>query len=542
MASKQILFDSEARNKILNGVEKLSKTVTTTLGPKGRNVVLQRSWGSPIVTKDGVTVAKDIELEDPFENMGAQMVKEVAQKTADAAGDGTTTATCYAAAILSEGLKNVTAGASPIELKRGIDLAIENVVGGLKKLGSHVDNKQQIAQVGTCAANQDSVIGNIIAEAMEKVGKDGVVTVEESKSLDTFVEVVEGMQFDKGYCSHHFATKEDTQECILDNPLFLIVEKKLNNVTEFVKILESVINAKKPLVLIAEDIEGQLLGTLVVNKLRGILPSVAVKAPGFGERRRQLLGDIAVLVGCKVVYSDLNINLESPDSDFTENYIGRAKRVIVTKDSCTIIEGSGNPSLIKDRMTQIKNEISKTTSDYDREKLEERLAKLSGGVAQINVGATTELEMKEKKARVEDALHACRAAVEEGVLPGGGVAVLRTMDALNELYDQTEGDQKVGVDIVRRALKAPLLKIVSNAGLNGEVVYNKVTEDSDVNFGYNAQTNQYGNMIDMGIIVPVKVERVALQNAASVAGLMLTTDAVVADLPSDKNKSVQGVE
>jgi chaperonin GroEL len=527
MPAKKIVFDMEARESIKRGVQLLAKAVGLTLGPRGRNVVLQRSWGSPAVTKDGVTVAKDIELEDPYENMGAQMVREVAAKTSDLAGDGTTTATVLAEAILTEGLKNVAAGASSIELKRGIDLAVEAVVDKLCDLKIDVETRDQIAQVGTCAANQESAIGEIIADAMDRVGKDGVVTVEEGKSLNTEVDLVEGMQFDKGYCSAHFATDAETLECVLENPFVLIVEKKLSNVKEMVRLLEGVLQSGRALAIIAEDVDGELLATLVLNKLRGSFKCVAVKAPSFGERRKQMLGDIAAMTGAMVAFNDLGEKLES----WTMDKLGSAKKIVVTKDTCTIIEGGGKSEDVKARMAQIKAQIAITTSDYDREKLEERLAKLSGGVAQINVGAATEVEMKEKKARVEDALHACRAAVQEGVLPGGGVAILRCMDVLDETYDNAAGDQKIGVDIVRRAIRAPIKLIAENAGKDGSVVCQRVLDSTEGNYGYNAQTDVFGDMVKMGVIVPLKVERVALQNAASVAGLILTADAVVADIP-----------
>lgn len=527
MSAKQIVYEAEAREAIRRGVDKLAKTVTVTLGPKGRNVVLQRPWGAPTVTKDGVTVAKEIELEDPYENMGAQMIKEVASKTSDAAGDGTTTATVYAQALLSEGLKNVAAGASANDLKRGIDLAVETIVTKLAEMHIPVEDKSQIAQVGTCAANQDPKIGEIIADAMDRVGKDGVVTVEEGKSIETSVDLVEGMQFDKGYCSSHFATDPETLECVLENPLIFLLEKKLSSIREVLPLFEQILKTGRSVVVIAEDIDGEALATMVLNKLRGGLQSVAVKAPGFGERRSAMLQDIAALTGSKFLSNDLGTNLEK----LTTADLGSAKKVIVTKENCTIIEGKGKSADIKARIAQIKSEIDSTSSDFDREKLEERLAKLSGGVAQINVGATTELEMKEKKARVEDALHACRAAVQEGVLPGGGVAVLRCLTALDVLSNTLSGDIRTGVDIVRRAVMSPIKKIADNGGIDGSVVCFKVMESDNPHFGYNAQTNEYGNLVKMGIIVPVKVERVALQNAASVAGLMLTTDAAVVDAP-----------
>jgi chaperonin GroEL len=533
--AKQIAFDMDAREAIRRGVNQLAKAVKVTLGPRGRNVVIEKSFGAPTVTKDGVTVAKEIELEDAYENMGAQMVREVASKTSTVAGDGTTTATIYAEAIFEEGLKNLAAGANAMEIKRGIDLAVTAVVDALKKQATPVKGKQQIAQVGTCAANQDKEIGEKIADAMEKVGKDGVITVEEGKSVDTTVDLVEGMQFDKGYVSPHFVNKPESMEVVLDKPLILIHEKKIGSVKDFVKVLEQVARSGRPLLVIAEDIEGEALATLVLNKLRGILPCCAVKAPGFGDRRKAMLGDIATLTGGTAVMEDLGINLET----LAMNDLGTAKRVIVAKETCTIIEGAGKPADIKARIEAIKKEIEITTSDYDREKLEERLAKLSGGVAQINVGAATEVEMKEKKARVEDALHACRAAVEEGILPGGGVAVLRCDDALDAAEKKARGDEKVGVDIVRRALKAPIKQIAANAGLDGSIVCQKVTEGKGT-FGYNALTEEYGDLIKMGVIVPLKVERVALQNAASVASLLLTTDAVVSEIKEKEEKKGGG--
>ncbi|MFH1748189.1 MAG: chaperonin GroEL [Planctomycetota bacterium] len=525
MAAKQIAYEMEARQAIRRGIRQLSKAVKVTLGPRGRNVVLEKSFGAPTVTKDGVTVAKEIELEDSYENMGAQMVKEVASKTSKDAGDGTTTATVYAEAIYDEGLKNLAAGANAMDLKRGIDAAVATAVEALQKMSVPVKGKQQIAQVGMCAANQDKEIGDNIAEAMDKVGKDGVITVEEGKGIDTTVDLVEGMQIDKGYVSPHFVNKPESMEAVLDNPYILVHEKKLGSVKDMLPVLESIAKAGKPLLVIAEDIEGEALATLVLNKLRGIIQCVAVKAPGFGDRRKAMLEDIAVLTGGTAVFEDLGINIEK----LQINELGRAKRVIVDKETCTIIEGGGTAAQIKGRIEALKNEIELTTSDYDREKLEERLAKLSGGVAQINVGAATEIEMKEKKARVEDALHACRAAVEEGILPGGGVAVLRIDDALDATYKKVRGDQKTGVDIVRRALRSPIKQIAQNAGLDGAIVCQKVSEGKG-NFGYNALTEEYGDLVKMGVIVPVKVERIALQNAASIAGLLLTTDAIISEI------------
>jgi len=525
MAAKQIAFDMEAREAIRRGVRQLSKAVKITLGPRGRNVVLEKSFGSPTVTKDGVTVAKEIELEDPYENMGAQMVKEVASKTSSVAGDGTTTATIYAEAIFDEGLKNLAAGANAMDLKRGIDAAVGGVVEALREMSVPVKGKQQIGQVGTCAANQDREIGDKIAEAMDKVGKDGVITVEEGKSLETTVELVEGMQFDKGYISPYFVNKPESMEVTLDSAYILVHEKKISSVKDLLPLLEKLAKAGKPLLIIAEDLEGEALATLVLNKLRGILQCCAVKAPGFGDRRKAMLEDIAVLTGGTAVFEDLGISLENLEL----NQLGRAKRVIVDKETCTIIEGAGKSADIKGRIEAVRNEIEATTSDYDREKLEERLAKLSGGVAQISVGAATEVEMKEKKARVEDALHACRAAVEEGILPGGGVAVLRIDAALDAVYKKVRGDQKTGVEIVRRALRYPIKQLAENAGLDGSIVCQKVSENKG-NFGWNAVSDEYGDLVKMGVIVPLKVERVALQNAASVAGLLLTTDALVSEI------------
>ncbi len=525
MAAKQIVFDMEAREAIRRGVNKLAQAVKVTLGPRGRNVVIEKSFGSPTVTKDGVTVAKEIELEDNLENMGAQMVKEVASKTSKDAGDGTTTATVYAEAIFEEGLKNLAAGANAMELKRGIDLAVDAVVEALRKMATPVRNREQIAQVGMCAANQDKEIGDKIAEAMDKVGKDGVITVEEGKGIETTVDLVEGMQFDKGYISPHFINKPESMECVLENAYVLVHEKKLSSVKDLLPLLEKVAKAGKPLLVIAEDVEGEALATLVLNKLRGILQCCAVKAPGFGDRRKAMLEDIAIMTGGKPIMEDLGISLEHVE--LTD--LGRAKRVIVDKETCTIIEGAGKSSDIKARIESIKRQIETTTSDYDREKLEERLAKLSGGVAQINVGAATEAEMKEKKARVEDALHACRAAVEEGILPGGGTAVLRVDAALDAAYKKARGDQKTGVEIVRRALRAPVRQIAQNAGIDGSIVCQKVLEGKG-NFGWNAVTEEYGDLVKMGVIVPLKVERIALQNAASIAGLLLTTDAVVGEI------------
>ena len=530
MAAKKIIFDSEARQAVRRGVAQLARAVKVTLGPAGRNVVIEKSFGSPTVTKDGVTVAKEIELEDACENIGAQMVKEVASKTSNAAGDGTTTATIMAESIFNEGLKNVTAGANPTELKRGIDKAVASVIETLRAMSVTVDSSKQIAQVGTCAANQDSEIGKMIAQAMDKVGKDGVITVEEGKTLETTVELVEGMQFDKGYLSPHFINNPETMTVELDKPFVLIHEKKISSVKDIVPLLEKIAQSGKPLLIVAEDIEGEALATLVVNKLRGTLSCAAVKAPGFGDRRKEMLQDIAILTGGQPIFEDLGIQLESLNiSD-----LGQAKKVTIDKDNTIIIEGAGSTDEIKGRIDQIKNQIETTTSDYDIEKLQERLAKLSGGVAQINVGAATEAEMKEKKARVEDALHACRAAVEEGILPGGGVALLRAMAPLDKV--RGTGDEKVGVDIIRRALSAPIKQLAENAGLDGSIVAQKVLQDSEgnANFGYDIMAEKYGDMMAMGVIVPTKVERTALQNGASIAGLLLTTDAVVSEMPEDK--------
>ncbi|NLX58674.1 MAG: chaperonin GroEL [Phycisphaerae bacterium] len=527
MAAKKIAFSQDAREAIRRGVNKLAKAVKVTLGPCGRNVVLERSFGGPLVTKDGVTVAKEVELEDSYENMGAQMVREVASKTSDVAGDGTTTATILAESIFEEGLKNVTAGAQAMQLKRGIDLAVEAIVAEYRKMSKAVDQSKEIAQVGTCAANQDPEIGKMIATAMDKVGKDGVITVEEGKSLDTTVELVEGMQFDKGYISPHFINDFESMQVVLEKPYILIHEKKISNVKDMVPLLEKVVQSGRPLLMIAEDVDGEALATLVVNKLRGTLNVCAVKAPGFGDRRKAMLEDIATLTGGQAVFEDLGISLENVDL----GHLGQAKKVTVDKDNTTIIEGAGETKAIKGRIEAIKTEIAATTSDYDREKLQERLAKLSGGVAQINVGAATEAAMKEKKARVEDALHACRAAVEEGILPGGGVACLRALKVLDKV--KASGDVKVGVDIVRRALEAPIKQIAENAGIDGSIVCEKV-KDASGNAGFNALTNKYEDLVAAGVIVPTKVERSALQNAASIAGLLLTTEAIVSEIPEKK--------
>jgi chaperonin GroEL len=531
MAAKKIAFGTEARGAVLRGVKKLAHAVKVTLGPAGRVVILEKSYGSPTVTKDGVSVAKEIELEDAYENMGAQMVKEVASKTSSVAGDGTTTATILAEAIFEEGLKNITAGANAMQVKRGIDLAVETIVEELRNMSTPVESSKQIEQVATCSANQDVEIGKKLAQAMDKVGKDGVITVEEGQSLETTVDLVEGMQFDKGYLSPHFVNNLENMSVVLDKPYILIHEKKISSVKSLVPLLEKVAKQGKPLLIIAEDVEGEALATLVVNKLRGVLQVAAVKAPGFGDRRKALLSDIAVLTGAEPIFEDLGLELENIEL----RQLGRAKQITVDKDTTTIIEGAGSTEAIKGRIDQIKAEIDKSTSDYDIEKLQERLAKLAGGVAQINVGAATEAEMKEKKARVEDALHACRAAVEEGILPGGGVPMLRTLPALGKI--KTKGDEQVGVDIVRRAVVAPIKQIAQNAGLDGSIVAQKVMESHERNFGYDVLRKEYGDMVKFGVIVPTKVERIALQNGASIASLLLTTDAVVCEIPEKKEKS-----
>jgi chaperonin GroEL len=528
MAAKELLFNTEARARLKRGVDALAEAVKVTLGPKGRNVVIDKKFGSPTVTKDGVTVAKEIELADPIENMGAQMVKEVATKTSDLAGDGTTTATVLAQAIFREGLKNVTAGANPMELKRGIDRAVEAVVEELKKLSTATAGKKEIAQVGSISANNDKEIGDLIADAMEKVGKDGVITVEEAKGLETTLETVDGMQFDRGYLSPYFITDPEKMEAVLDSPYILIHDKKISAMKDLLPVLEKVAQSGKPLLIIAEDIEGEALATLVVNKLRGTLKVCGVKAPGFGDRRKEMLVDISKLTGGKVISEELGFKLENT----VLSDLGQAKRVVVDKDNTTIVDGKGKPDDIKGRIAEIKVAIEKSTSDYDREKLQERLAKLSGGVAVIHVGAATETEMKEKKARVEDALHATRAAVEEGIVAGGGVALLRCQEALARVKG-TE-DEKVGVEIVRRALEEPLRMIAQNAGAEGSIVLAKVKESKEKNFGYNAATDQYEDLVKAGVIDPTKVTRTALQNAASIAGLLLTTEAVVVEKKEEK--------
>jgi chaperonin GroEL len=528
MAAKKIAYGTDARTSIREGVRKLAKAVKITLGPCGRNVILEKSYGTPTVTKDGVSVAKEIELEDSYENMGAQMVKEVASKTSTVAGDGTTTATILAESIFDEGLKNITAGANPMQVKQGIDAAVEAIVTELQKMSIPVNSSKQIEQVATCSANQDAEIGKKMAEAMDKVGKDGVITVEEGQSLETTVELVEGMQFDKGYLSPHFITNLENMTVELEKPYILIHEKKISSIKSLVPVLEKVSKQGRSLLIIAEDVEGEALATLVVNKLRGVLQVAAAKAPGFGDRRKAMLGDIAALTGGEPIFEDLGLQLENVEL----GQLGRAKRVTIDKDNTTIIEGVGSAANIKARIEQIKAEIDKSTSDYDIEKLQERLAKLSGGVAQIHVGAATEAEMKEKKARVEDALHACRAAVEEGILPGGGVSMLRALKALDKI--QADGDKKVGIDIVRRAVVAPIKQIAENAGLDGSIVAQKVIESKEKNFGYDAIRKEYGDMIEFGVIVPTKVERAALQNGASIASLLLTTDAIVSEIPEEK--------
>ncbi len=526
--SKQLQFKEEARAALLRGVNVLAHAVKVTLGPKGRNVVIDKKYGSPTITKDGVTVAKEIELKDHFENMGAQMLKEVASKTSDIAGDGTTTATVLAQAIFRAGLKNVTAGANPTALQRGIERAVEKVVQELQKMSKSTKDKKEIAQVATIAANNDATVGSLIAEAMEKVGKDGVVTVEEAKGMDTTLEVVEGMQFDRGYLSPYFVTDAERMEAVLEDCLILISEKKLSVMKDMLPLLEQVAQSGKPLLIVAEDVEGEGLATLVVNKLRGTLSACAVKAPGFGDRRKAMLEDIALLTAGKAITEDLGIKLENLKLED----LGRAKKVVVTKDNTTLIDGAGKSASIEGRIKQIRAQIEETTSDYDREKLQERLAKLAGGVAVIKVGAATETAMKEKKARVEDALNATRAAVEEGIVPGGGVALLRASTALDSL--KLSGDEATGVDIVRRALEEPLRQIVHNAGLEGSIVVEKVKSSKDVSYGFDAESNQYVDMVKSGIIDPTKVERVALQHAASIASLLLTTEALITDNPEEK--------
>ncbi len=529
MAAKKIAFGTDARESIRNGVAKLAKAVKITLGPCGRKGILEKSFGSPTITKDGVTVAKEIELEDSYENIGAQMVKEVASKTSSVAGDGTTTATIMAESIFNEGLKNITAGANAMQVKRGIDAAVDAIVEELHKMSIAVESSKQIEQVATCSANQDNEIGKKMAEAMDKVGKDGVITVEEGQSLETTVELVEGMQFDKGYLSPHFVNKPENMTIELEKPYVLIHEKKINSIKALVPLLEKVSKQGRPLLIVAEDVEGEALATLVVNKLRGVLQVAAVKAPGFGDRRKAMLDDIATITGGQAIFEDLGLQLEKVELSM----LGQAKRITIDKDNTTIIEGAGSTADIKGRIDQIRNEIDKSTSDYDIEKLQERLAKLAGGVAQIQVGAATEAEMKEKKARVEDALHACRAAVEEGILPGGGVSTLRALPALKKI--KATGDEAIGVDIVRRAVLAPIKQIATNAGLDGSIVAQKVTESDELNFGYDVMQKKYGDMGKFCVIVPTKVDRAALQIGACMASLLLTTDAIVTEIPEKKD-------
>ncbi|MEJ5368614.1 MAG: chaperonin GroEL [Bryobacteraceae bacterium] len=527
MAAKQIVYSESSRQAILRGVNQLADAVKVTLGPKGRNVVIEKKFGGPTITKDGVTVAKEIELKDPLENMGAQMVREVASKTSDVAGDGTTTATILAQAIYREGVKAVAAGANPMALKRGIERAVEAVVEEIKKLSKPISGSM-IAQVGTISANGDTEIGNKISEAMEKVGKDGVITVEESKTMHTELITVDGMQFDRGYLSPYFITDPDRMEAVLEEPYILIHEKKISNMKDLLPLLEQIARSGRPLLVIAEEVEGEALATLVVNKLRGTLSVCAVKAPGFGDRRKAMLEDIAILTGGKAIMEETGIKLEGVRLDD----LGRAKRVVVDKDNTTIVDGAGDPKAIEGRIKQIRTQIEETTSDYDREKLQERLAKLAGGVAVIKVGAATETEMKEKKARVEDALHATRAAVEEGIVPGGGVALLRASRVLDGI--RGEGDEQIGINIVKRACEEPVRQIAANAGYEGAIVVGKILANSDVNFGFNAQTGEYENLVEAGVIDPTKVTRTALQNAASIAGLMITTEAMVCEIPEKK--------
>jgi len=527
--AKQLLFSDEGRRKILSGVEQLAAAVKVTLGPKGRNVVLDKKFGSPTITKDGVTVAKEIDLADPFENVGAQMVKEVAEKTSDVAGDGTTTATILAEAIYREGLKNVTAGANPMALKRGIEKAVEKIIEELKKLSTPIKDKKEVAQVASIAANCDTAIGDLIAEAMDKVGKDGVITVEEAKATATTLEVVEGMQFDQGYLSPYFVTDAERMECLLEEAYVLIYEKKVSSLKDLLPLLEKVARSGKPLLIIAEEVEGEALATLVVNKIRGTLSICAVKAPGYGDRRKAMLEDIAILTGGKPITEDLGLKLENIDIDD----LGRAKRVKIDKENTTIVEGAGKTQAVNGRIAQIKKQIEDTDSDYDKEKLQERLAKLAGGVAVINVGAATETEMKEKKARVEDALHATRAAVEEGIIPGGGVGLLRAIPALDKL--KLEGDEKIGAEIIKRALEEPIRQLTNNAGLEGSVIVQRVKQEK-TNVGFDVAQGIYVDMIEAGVIDPTKVTRSALQNASSIASLLLTTEAVITEIPEKEEK------
>jgi chaperonin GroEL len=535
MSAKEVKFSVDARDRMLHGIDTLTHAVRVTLGPKGRNVLLDKSFGAPRMTKDGVTVAKEIELEDKFENMGAQMVREVASKTSDQAGDGTTTATVLAHAIVREGAKAVAAGMNPMDLKRGVDLAVETIVADLKKNSKTVTSNEEIAQVGTISANGDGEIGRFIADAMKKVGNEGVITVEEAKSLETELEVVEGMQFDRGYISPYFVTNADKMRVEMEDPYILIYEKKLSGLQELLPLLEAVVQAGKPLLIIAEDVEGEALATLVVNKLRGGLKVAAVKAPGFGDRRKAMLEDIAILTGGTLVSADLGIKLET----VTINMLGRAKKVMIDKENTTIVGGAGKKADIQARITQIKAQIEETTSDYDREKLQERLAKLAGGVAVLRVGGATEIEVKERKDRVDDAMHATRAAVEEGVLPGGGVALLRAIKALEKLKVHND-DQRTGIEIVKKAISWPARQIAINAGEDGSIVVGKILEKDTYAFGYDAQTGEYGNLVSKGIIDPTKVVRTALQDAASIAGLLITTEAMVAELPKKQSPAMPG--
>lgn len=538
MAAKQLMFEEDARKQVLAGLKKLADTVKVTLGPTGKNVILEKSFGSPTVTKDGVTVAKEVELTNPFENMGAKMVCEVASKTSDVAGDGTTTATILAEAIYTEGLKNITAGANPMMVKRGIEKAVEIVVEALKKQSKQIKGRAEISQVGTISANNDAAIGNLLADAMEKVGKDGVVTVEEAKGMETTLKIVEGMQFDKGFISPYFITDAKEMQVVFEDPYILIHEKKLSNMKELLPLLEKIATTGKPFLIISEDVEGEALATLVVNKLRGVLNCAAVKAPGFGDRRKAMLEDIAILINGRAISEDLGLKLENIGLDD----LGRAKRVTITKDNTTIVEGAGKKSDIQARIAQIKNQIEQSTSDYDKEKLSERLAKLAGGVGVINVGGATEAEMNEKKARVEDALHATRAAIEEGIIPGGGVAYIRAIPSLQEARKKLKRDEKVGAEIVMKALERPLRQIAENTGEDGSVIVEEVKE-KEKSIGYDANTHELVDMFERGIIDPTKVARVALQNAASIAGLMLTTDTMVTELKEgEEDEEVQAVE
>ncbi|MBV6341727.1 chaperonin GroEL [Candidatus Magnetobacterium casense] len=534
MGAKQLLFDEAARREILEGITILTNAVKATLGPKGRNAILDKKYGSPTITKDGVTVAKEIELKDPYQNMGAQLLKEVASKTSDTAGDGTTTATVLAHAIYKEGVKNVVAGAHAMDLKRGMEKAVVTVIDKLKSMTKKVQDKKEIAQVGTISANNDPSVGDLIAEAMDKVGKDGVITVEEAKSMATALEVVEGMQFDRGYISPYFVTDSERMECVLENAHILLYDKKISSMKDLIPLLEQIAKMGRPLLILSEDIEGEALATMVVNKLRGTLQVCGVKAPGFGERRKAMLEDIAILTGGTVISDDLGMKLENVK--MTD--LGRAKKITIDKDNTTIVEGEGKQDAIKGRVKQIKSQIEDTTSDYDREKLQERLAKIVGGVAVINVGAATETEMKEKKARVEDALHATRAAVEEGIIPGGGVALLRCISSVDEL--KLTGDEKIGANIIKKALEEPIRQIIHNAGLESAIIIEKVKDSSDQNYGFDAQNEKFCDMMQEGIIDPTKVTRCALQNAASVASLMLTTSVMICDLPEKEEKMPMG--